>query len=294
MKRVLFLSLLTAALLLASCGSESDIHPDYTKLPENVSQDFSTRCPGFTIKSAGTYSDFYHSSDNEETFIRCTDTQGNECVVSYTGSQWNRTVRTLTDEQQLPTAVQKSLTACLGERPANDIYEIKEADFAGLKGKEYIIRYHQDTPLAHNCVHTLMTDADGTVLRLCTYPLNNPDYVFPLSESLGYIARQYSGADILGYINDLGDDEFIIRHDGVMKTVLFNHNGIQWKSTSYPLQPGMTVPQRVLQTLDTIAPGFTYTDVTVIESEQGTSYAFTDNSKADHPGHTIGDYAYTE
>ena len=87
MKRVLFLSLLTAALLLASCGSESDIHPDYTKLPENVSQDFSTRCPGFTIKSAGTYSDFYHSSDNEETFTRCTDAQGNECVVSYTGSQ---------------------------------------------------------------------------------------------------------------------------------------------------------------------------------------------------------------
>lgn len=294
MKRVFFLSLLTVALLLASCGSESDIHPDDTKLPENVSHDFSTRCPGFTIKSAGTYSDSYHGSDNEETFIRCTDAQGNECVVSYTGSRWNRTVRTLTDEQQLPTAVRKSLAACLGERPANGIHEIKAADFAGLKGREYIIRYRQDTPLATNCEHTLMTDADGTVLRLCTYPLNNPDYVSPLTESLSWIAKQYSSADILGYINDLGDDEFIIMHDGVMKTVSFNHNGTLWKNTSYPLQPGMTVPQRVLQTLDTIDHGFTYTDITVIESEQGTSYAFTDNSKADRPGHTIGDYAYTE
>lgn len=289
-KLILFLAVYSVVFSLTSCSSENENSPEGIFLAENISKDFNNRYNSFTIESVFTGSDFYHDSELEETYITCTDTESNKCLVVYLEGIWNRTIRTFSDTRQLPYAVQERLESCLKE-PAKVIDQIKEAEFAALNTKEYIIRYRQDTLQAKNCVHTLVTDDNGTILRLCTYSLNEPDNVYPLTENIGWIKQRYRGASILGYINDLGDDEFMVKHDGIMKTVRFRFNrnyDCNWESTTYPLQPDSVIPTHVLERLQAIAPNFSYTDVTVIESKSGTGYTFTDNSKADSPGYTIG------
>lgn len=286
MRKLLVLSVCAVAILLASCGSESEFRSENDNLTESISNDFNSRYKGFAIKSVSVSNDFYRDSDRQETFIRCVDSYGDERIVAYVNNKWNRSVRVLADKSQLPYAVQNTLE---GETP-NEIDLIKEAEFAGIGNKEYIIHYKRDIPFAKNCVHTLIVNDNGMVLRKCSYSLNDPDCIYPFAEDISWIMRRYKNATILGYINDLGDDEYIIEHGGVIKTVLFRPNAQPyWKKTTYPLQPNMTIPQHVLDKLKATAPNFTYTDVTVVETEEGNGFIFTDNSKVDRPAYIIGD-----
>ena len=66
-----------------------------------------------------------------------------------------------------------------------------------------------------------------------------------------------------------------------------NNIDVKWKETRYALPEGTTVPSRVLDTLHTKYPDFTYTEVFVIENQCGISYLFTDGTRADRLGHYI-------
>ena len=103
-------------------------------------------------------------------------------------------------------------------------------------------------------------------------------------KTVGYVdhackeCSKYKDEVVLGYINDLGYDNYLIMHNGVLKSVLFDSNNldVKWKETRYALPEGTTVPSRVLDTLHTKYPDFTYTEVFVIENQCGISYLFTD------------------
>lgn len=138
-------------------------------------------------------------------------------------------------------------------------------------------------------VHTLVIDSEGTLLKSCGYELNDNAYVRPLLTDMDWISEHYRGAKVLAYINDLGFDSYLIMHDGVIKSVSFdsNHPDGKWTETRYALPEDTTISSRVLDTLHTTYPGFTYTEVLVIENPGGNFYLFVDGTRADRLGHYV-------
>ena len=171
-----------------------------------------------------------------------------------------------------------------------EFWKINEISQACISGKYYELCYIvQDSSMNKNWIHTLVINSEGTVLKSCEYELNDNAYVRPLPTDIDWISEHYRGATVLGYVNDLGYDNYLIMHNGVLKSVLFASNNIdvKWKETRYALPEGTTVPSRVLDTLHTKYPDFTYTEVFVIENQCGISYLFTDGTRADRLGHYI-------
>lgn len=288
LKNSLFGLAICATLALTSCDSGNDVPVIQHTLPEVIAQDFNSRFQGYKIEDFYAGTSFYRNGQ-QETDIYSVDNEGNECFVTYLDNVWNQTVQTLPDMNQLPDQVRVQLYRHCAQAVENGFDEIMEISQNCIDGKYYILKYLQDTPLAKDCTHTLVIASDGTVLKLCTYYLNNPRDVYPVADDVSWISKQYKGAVVLGYVNDMGDDNYIIMHNGMLKSVYFDTNNLEtkWKRTTYALPEGMSVPKEVLDTLHKLDGTFTYTEVTVIEAPEGIYYSFVDGTKPERPGHTI-------
>ena len=276
-------------LVLSSCNSENETPVNYNSLPEVIANDFNNRYGANNIEHIYTGTDFYRHTGQQETYVYCKDKAGNELLVVYVDNVWNRSMLTLSDINKLPDNVQKILSNELPDT-AYEFWKIKEISQACISGKYYELCYIvQDSSLNKNWIHTLVIDSEGTVLKSCDYELNNNAYVRPFTADIDWITEHYKGARVLAYINDLGFDSYLIMHDGVIKSVSFdsNHPDAKWEETRYALPEGTTVSNRVLDTLHTKYPDFTYTEVFVIENPGGIFYLFTDGTRADRLGHYI-------
>lgn len=274
---------------LYSCDSSTEPVDTNTSLPTQISNDFAKRCPGNTIEKTFTGKDFYGHSDSEETYVYSTDKDKDECLVVYLDGSWDKTIRTIKDAEKLPEPVKSSLLKNIPKTVANGFKEIKEVSQNLIDGKYYILRFVQDIPQAKNCEHTLVMGDDGKVLKLATYQLNNIDYVHPFASDIEWILKHYDGATVLAYVNDLGDDDYVVMHNGILKYMNFDsfRSETNWKETKYELPQGETVPSKVLDNLHASAPGFNYTEVTVKETPYGKNYTFIDGTKPERPGHVI-------
>ena len=197
---------------------------------------------------------------------------------------------TLSDINKLPDNVRQRLSRELPDTDNCEFWRINEITQACISGKYYELCYLvQDSSMDKSWVHTLVIDSKGTLLKSCDYELNNNAYVRPFTADIDWITEHYKGARVLAYINDLGFDSYHIMHDGVIKSVSFdsNHPDAKWEETRYALPEGTTVSNRVLDTLHTKYPDFTYTEVFVIENPGGIFYLFTDGTRADRLGHYI-------
>ncbi len=281
--------LAVVALVLTSCDSENVTPIDDKTLPEAIAKDFHERCEDYTIKRVYTGPEPYFDSGAIETFVTSEDNAGNECVVVYVDNAWNRTVRMLSDIDQLPSSVLYRLLTINQEARNDEFWEIKEVTQASINGTYYILCYLQDTPKLKNLVHTLVIDSKGTVVKACTYKLNNAEYIGTIPGDMEWITAHYKGSEVLGFVNDSGDDNYLIMHDGVLKSVYFktSHKGTTWKETCYPLPKGTTVPSNVLESLHADYPDFTYTEVSIVETPDGILYLFTDGNSPDRLGHYV-------
>lgn len=159
---------------------------------------------------------------------------------------------------------------------------------ASINGTYYILCYLQDSPKLKNLVHTLVIDSKGTVVKACTYKLNNAEYIGTISATWNGL-QNYKGSEVFGFVNDSGDDNYLIMHDGVLKSVYFrvSRKGTTWKETCYPLPKGTTVPSNVLDSLHADYPDFTYTEVSILETPDRIVYLFTDGNRSDRLGHYV-------
>ena len=275
---------------LSSCNSENDTPTNYDSLPEAIAKDFSNRYGANTIKQVYTGNGFYRHTGQQETYVYCKDKAGDELLVVYVDNVWNRSMLTLSDTNSLPYKVRLSLSKELPSSSKYEFLRIKEMTQACISGKLYELCYIvPDSSMDKNWIHTLVIDSEGTVLKSCDYELNNNAYVRPFPTDIDWISEHYKGATLLGYINDLGYDNYLIMHDGVLKSVSFDSNDpdAKWKETRYALPEGTAISSRVLDTLHTKYPYFTYTEVFVIENPGGKFYLFIDGTRADRLGHYI-------
>ena len=204
----------------------------------------------------------------------------------YLNNVWNRTIKTLPAINQLPYKVLQRLFHENPEAHKSMFCEIKEVSQTCINNKYYIVCYLQDTPTEKNLVHTLVISSDGTLLKLCTNMLNSLVSTYPQSSDIDWISKRYSGAVTLGYVNDQGSDNYLILHNGVLKSVLFRESriGTKWEETSYALPKGATVPNNVLESLHTTHAGFTYTEVMIVEKPNGNYYFFINGTKPNRLG----------
>lgn len=120
--------LAVVALALTSCDSENVTPINDKTLPEAIAKDFHERCEDYTIKRVYTAPEPYFDSGAMETYVTSEDNAGNECVVVYVDNAWNRTVRTLSDIDQLPSSVRYRLLTINQEARNDEFWEIKESD----------------------------------------------------------------------------------------------------------------------------------------------------------------------
>lgn len=285
-----------AAFMQSSCNSENEIPTTReNELPEAIAQDFNSRYGGNTVEHVYTGSDFYRHTGQQETMVYSKDKAGNELFVAYVDNVWNRTVQSLSGINDLPNAVRWSFFKEVPNATKYEFREISEVSQTCISGKYYVLCYLlYDSPMPTDSsipsVHTLVIDGEGMVLKSCGYELNNTAHVRPLPADIDWISGCYSGAAVLAYVNDLGRDEYLVMHDGVVKTVLFDSNNIdpRWKETRYALSEGVTVPSRVFETLHALHPDFTYTEITFTETPTGNYYTFIDGTRPDRLGYNIG------
>lgn len=289
-KHLLCVLVAAITVILSSCNSENETPVNYNSLPEVIAKDFNNRYGTNNIEQVYTGTESYRHTGQQETFVHCKDEVGNELLVVYVDNVWNRSVLTLSDINKLPDNVRQRFFKELPKSVKYEFWKIKEITQACISGKYYELCYIiQDSSLNKNWIHTLVIDSEGTLLKSCDYELNNNAYVRPFTADIDWITEHYKGARVLAYINDLGFDSYLIMHDGVIKSVSFdsNHPDAKWEETRYALPEGTTVPSRVLDTLHTKYPDFTYTEVFVIENPGGIFYLFTDGTRADRLGHYI-------
>ena len=276
--------------VLSSCNSEKETPVNDNSLPEAIAKDFSNRYGTNTIKQVYTGNDFYRHTGQQETYVYCKNKAGDELLVVYVDNVWNRSMLTLSDINKLPDNVRQRLSRELPDTDNCEFWRIKEITQACISGKYYELCYLvQDSSMDKSWVHTLIIDSEGTLLKSSDYELNDNAYVRPFTADIDWITEHYKGARVLAYINDLGFDSYLIMHDGVIKSVLFDSNNldVKWKETRYALPKGTTVPSRVLDTLHTKYPYFTYTEVFVVENPGGIFYLFIDGTRADRLGHYV-------
>lgn len=289
-KHLLCVLVAAITVILSSCNSENEAPINYNSLPEVIAKDFNNRYGTNNIEQVYTGTEFYRHTGHQETFVHCKDKVGNELLVVYVDNVWNRSVLTLSDINILPDNVRQRFFKELPKSVKYEFWKIKEITQACISGKYYELCYIiQDSSMNKNWIHTLVIDSEGTLLKSCDYELNNNAYVRPFTADIDWITEHYKGARVLAYINDLGFDSYLIMHDGVIKSVSFdsNHPDAKWEETRYALPEGTTVSNRVLDTLHTKYPDFTYTEVFVIENQCGIFYLFTDGTRADRLGHYI-------
>ena len=161
--------LAVVVLALTSCDSENVTPINDKTLPEAIAKDFHERCEDYTIKSVYIGPESYFDSGAMETYVTSEDNAGNECVVVYVANAWNRTVRMLSDIDQLPSSVRYRLLTINQEARNDEFWEIKEVTQASINGTYYILCYLQDTHKLKNLVHTLVIDSKRRdIVRLPT------------------------------------------------------------------------------------------------------------------------------
>lgn len=276
-------------IVLSSCNSENETQIYYDRLPEVITNDFYNRYGANHIENVYTGTGFYRHMGQQETYVYSKDKAGDELLVVYVDNVWNRSMLTLSDTNKLPDKVRQSLS---NELPSSkyEFWRIKEMTQACISGRLYELCYIvPDSSMDKNWIHTLVIDSEVTVLKSCDYELNNNAYARPFPTDIDWISEHYKGATLLGYINDLGYDNYLIMHDGALKSVLFDSNDpdAKWNETRYALPEGTAISSRVLDALYTKYPDFTYTEVFVIENPGGHFYLFTDGTRADRLGHYI-------
>ncbi len=138
--------------------------------------------------------------------------------------------------------------------------------------------------------HTLVIDSEGLVLKSCGYELCDIAWMEPFPSDIDWISEHYRDATVLGYVYDRGWDNYLIMHNGMLKSVFFdsNNRGAKWKETRYALPEDVTIPDRVLDALHAINPDFTYTEITFVETPNGNYYTFVDATRPDRLGYNIG------
>ena len=268
-----------------ACEKENEMEELTAEIPVAIKRDFNAKYPLATITSFHAYSD----SLNEIEFV---NDQQNKATVWYDKNVWKFTYTKVDDLKQLPVKVQDSFrNSPYANASVQDIYK---AERRGIKQPLYTLHFKYAIKKTPNVEHYVFISEDGLFIKTLNWRPNDPSWFVRLPQDhFNYIARKYSGAEIRGYVNNGGYNEYFILHEGKVKFVTFrgekeSDNGF-WYETRYELGRDAVVPENVIAYLHKTHPEFTYTHVYYIESPDGNSYHLQDKNHDQQLGYIIGE-----
>ena len=106
--------------------------------------------------------------------------------------------------------------------------------------------------MANNVVHYVFLNDDGSLLAKLTSIPNDPISFVRLTQShFDFITERYKNAEIRGYIDNSGNQKYIIYHEGSLKYIFFGGVIVTqygfWKEIWYELSKNIEVSDNIIQ-----------------------------------------------
>lgn len=276
--KLLIMSVSAFLLSLAACDSDESFKKA-DKIPAVVLRDFNQRHGGAIISS-------YHPFSDNTQEINFTDREKNKASTYYENDEWVSSITQINDTSLLPKIVRKKFEETYPNAP---IEEIKRIERREISYTLYYFSFTYPKKNSLNLTHVVLMNEDGYMFPVFHYPLN--EYWFQVSlreKQLDFIKKRYPDADIRSYFNSGEDTYFVIQND-TLKKISFRNNSDKWKETRYELSPTTVLPQKVIDKLRKIHPGFHYTQIIYVESPQGNCYLLSDMDADDELGYFISE-----
>jgi hypothetical protein len=291
MKRINFLKYtLVCVLFMCAVACDKDNPIAKESIPAVIKSDFSARFPVADISTFSKYPEF--NSSEELWQIDFTDSDDNRASAWYKADgTWKMTHTKLKYIDNLSYEAKRTFMRSV-YRDAR-IKELYKTEREGIAGTLYTLFFEFPAKTADDVVHYVFLNDDGLFLTKFTWFPNDPGcFVYLPKEHFDFISKKYRGAEIRGYVNNLGDHEYFVLHEGVIKYVFFEGSATErgfWKETRFELSKDTAVPDIVAQRLKKTDPDFSYTNLFYIEAERGNCYLFVDMNRDNELGYYIGE-----
>lgn len=267
-------------LSLAACDSDESFKDKLEQIPAVVLRDFNQRHEGAVISS---YRPF---SDNTQE-INFTDREKNKAGVYYENDEWISSITQINDTALLPKVIRMKLEKTY---PNARIEDIKRIERREISYTLYYFNFTYPKKNSLNLTHVVLMNEDGYMFPVFHHPLN--EYWFRVAlrkKQLDFIKKRYPDADIRASFNETGEDTYFFIQNDMLKKISFRNESDKWKETRYELSPTTVLPQKVIDKLQELHPGFHYTQIIYIESPKGNCYLLSDMDADDEPGYFISE-----
>lgn len=271
---------------ISACSEDNQWNPN-TEIPTAISSDFAARYKAAKITNIDQNipTGFFQ--------INFINENKNETSSIYLNEIWEMTYTKLADIEELPAKVRQAFREAgyINVQTINDVYKIDRKD---LEWSTYTIHFLYPTKQADKVTHNVIIDNDGLLLKTQTSSLNDQLFA-PMStkDQQNFIFNKYKGAEIRGYLHNFGRYEYLVYHNNVIKSVLFEgENSTEprfWKETEYEINLDSKIPDNVLKELKRADSDFTYTNIYLVETPTGNTYKFIDKKTINDFGYCISD-----
>lgn len=278
----------TLFVLITSCNKDSRLEAE-ADIPQAIRNDFSKRYSAAEIVKV------YRNDPGGWCQIDFIDEEQNRISATYENEAWAMAYTKIDHIRLLPVKVWQAFEQA-GYGDAQTFENIYKTERAGIERPAYTIDFLYTWKGIDNVTHNITIDEDGLLLDIIGYDRIDPrmgvTYTLPESH-LGFIAGKYKGAEIRGYVYDLGMHKYFILHENTVKHVFFGGE-IEteyrfWRETKYEISIDTAVPDNVIEVLKQMDPAFSYTNLYYIESETGNAYHFENRNHEQNLGYCIGE-----
>ena len=272
--------------LVTLTGCEKEPQVPYDPIPDYVRADFEARYPGATLQSNHYGEDYDGWAELE--FI---DSDGLEAKAHYKDKVWMMTNKMYSTDDFLFQLPRKVARAYLSTGVENEDYSetgswpgsyVIETSRRGIDHKQFEFRF--DVPLkdtqgvsSDGIVHRteyIVISENGTLLYDSHGGSINPSFTWrDISQSLDAVKARYPYAEILGAVNESGDNLVFILDSGIIKTARSRQGrGWAWTETRHKLDPDTPLSESATKVKEDFLSendGFRFTSLYSIETPEG-------------------------
>lgn len=283
MKRTNCVFYVLVCMLLCFTACDKDNSSIEDEIPVAIKSDFSKRYPSVEITT-------FHNYSNGLDQIDFLDKEQNEASTSYVDEMWKMTSTKINDIDQLPVEVQNTFRELQYYDPQN--LEIYKMERDGMEKSLYTLHFQYPWKKFKQMEHYVFINDDGLYITTVRWRPNDSRW-FPYlpKDHFDFIADKYKGAEIRGYMNNGGYHVYFILHENIIKFVTFRGEVASdrefWAETRYELSKDAKIPENVIKVLNQEDPGFTYTHVYYVESNEGNEYLLQDKNRDNELGYYI-------
>lgn len=289
MKQINFIKyalICTLFVFAIACDKDDSIKES---IPVKVQTEFESKFPNARISDYSKYQEPLTSEGIWE--IEFTINGGYDAKAWYKpDGTWKMTQTKLKSVSELTSEAEETFTSSIyGKEKVNEIYKTERDK---IQGSLYTLAFESSSKASEDKVSYVFINDDGLFLNKYEWSEYDARAIVNLPErQFNFMNDKYEDAEIRGYINNSGLNEYFILHDETVKFVFFGMSTSKssWKETRYELDIETVLPDNVIKYMDIVAPGFVYTNIFYIETELVNKYYLVDKNDPKEVGHYVNE-----